>query len=81
MMEIRFEKANSLKAKPDVSKIGFGTHFTDYMFEMDYNEKDGWHDPRIVPYRNIEISPANTTLPRRRRSRFRWNFAKRRTET
>ena len=62
MAEIRFEKANVLKAKPDVSKIGFGTHFTDYMFEMDYNEKDGWHDPRIVPYRNIEISPANTTL-------------------
>ncbi|MBR2179529.1 MAG: branched-chain amino acid aminotransferase [Selenomonadaceae bacterium] len=62
MAEIRFEKTNNLKAKPDVSKIGFGTHFTDYMFEMDYNEKEGWHDPRIVPYRNIEVSPANTTL-------------------
>ena len=62
MAEIRFEKAASLKEKPDVSKIGFGTHFTDYMFEMDYNEKEGWHDPHIVPYRDISVSPANTTL-------------------
>lgn len=62
MVEIRFEKAETLKEKPDVSKIGFGTHFTDYMFEMDYNDKEGWHDPHIVPYRDIPVSPANTTL-------------------
>ena len=62
MADIRFEKASTLKEKPDVTKIGFGTHFTDYMFEMDYNEKQGWHDPRIIPYRDITVSPANTTL-------------------
>ncbi|MBQ7476873.1 MAG: branched-chain amino acid aminotransferase [Selenomonadaceae bacterium] len=61
-MEIRFVKADTLKEKPDVSKIKFGTHFTDYMFEMDYNPADGWHDPRIVPFRPLTISPANTTL-------------------
>ena len=49
MMEIRIEKATALKAKPDVSKIGFGTHFTDHMFEMDYDVERGWHDPKIVP--------------------------------
>ena len=37
-MEIKFVKAETLKEKPDVSKIKFGTHFTDYMFEMDYND-------------------------------------------
>ena len=62
MAEIRFEKALQLKEKPDVSKIAFGTHFSDYMFEMDYNPELGWHDPRIVPYRDISVSPANTTL-------------------
>ena len=62
MADIKFEKAAALKEKPDVSKIGFGTHFTDYMFEMDYNEKDGWHDARIIPYQDISVSPANTTL-------------------
>ena len=62
MMEIRIERATTLKAKPDVSKIGFGTHFTDHMFVMDYEDGKGWHDPRIVPYQDIMVSPANTTL-------------------
>jgi branched-chain amino acid aminotransferase len=62
MAEIKFEKAAKLKAKPDVSKIGFGTHFTDYMFEMDYDKEHGWHDARIIPYHDITVSPANTTL-------------------
>ena len=62
MSEIEFEKAAMLKEKPDVSKIGFGTHFTDYMFEMDYSKEKGWHDARILPYADIKVSPANTTL-------------------
>ena len=62
MSEIGFEKAAMLKEKPDVSKIGFGTHFTDYMFEMDYSKEKGWHDARILPYADIKVSPANTTL-------------------
>lgn len=61
-MEIKFVETKNLKAKPDVSKIGFGTHFTDYMFVMDYDADKGWHDPRIVPFENMSISPANTTL-------------------
>lgn len=62
MAEIKFEQAKSFKEKPDVSKIGFGTKFTDYMFEMDYHPEKGWHDARIVPYQDIAVSPANTTL-------------------
>ncbi|KHM52896.1 branched-chain amino acid aminotransferase, partial [Anaerovibrio lipolyticus] len=62
MADVRFVKADTLKAKPDVTKIGFGTHFTDYMFVMDYEEGKGWYDPRIVPYEDIKVSPANTTL-------------------
>ncbi len=38
MADIRFVQADTLKEKPaDVSKVGFGRVFTDYMFEMDYN--------------------------------------------
>ncbi len=62
MSEIKFVERKNLKAKPDVSKIGFGTHFTDYMFVMDYNPVDGWNDARIVPHENISIDPANATL-------------------
>ncbi|MCQ2009846.1 MAG: branched-chain amino acid aminotransferase [Sporolactobacillus sp.] len=57
---IAFHKADQLKAKPDASGLGFGKHFTDYMFEMDYSLDEGWHDPRIVPYGPITLDPAAT---------------------
>lgn len=62
MTDIKFVKAKTLKPKPDVSKIGFGTHFTDHMFEMTYDPDKGWHDPQIVPYGNLSLDPANATL-------------------
>ncbi len=62
MTQVKFVPAKTLKEKVDVSTIGFGTHFTDHMFEMTYDEGQGWHDPQIVPYTNIELSPANSTL-------------------
>ncbi|MBO8158962.1 branched-chain amino acid aminotransferase [Thermosyntropha sp.] len=55
---IRLEKTSSPKAKPDFNKLGFGNHFTDHMFIMDYTEGKGWHDPRIVPYQNLCLDPA-----------------------
>jgi len=32
------------------------------MFVMEYNDKDGWHDARIVPFDYIPIHPASTVL-------------------
>ena len=61
-MAIKFVAAKTLKPKPDVSKIGFGTHFTDHMFVMDYDAANGWHDARIIPHEKISIDPANATL-------------------
>ncbi|WP_425059854.1 Branched-chain-amino-acid aminotransferase 2 [Sporomusa carbonis] len=43
-------------------KLGFGKIFTDHMFVMDYVTGKGWHNPRIVPYGNIDISPAAMVL-------------------
>ncbi len=43
---------------PEASKLGFGSVFSDHMFLMDYNSKDGWHDARIVPYGPLSLSPA-----------------------
>ncbi|WP_196595153.1 branched-chain amino acid aminotransferase [Pectinatus frisingensis] len=62
MSTVKFVKAAKLKEKPDVAKIGFGTHFTDYMFEMTYTEGKGWHNAQIIPYDNISVSPANATI-------------------
>ena len=61
-MQIRFEPSPVLKPKPDVSKVRFGTQFTDYMFAMDFDRQNGWHDPRIEPYAPLMLSPANSTL-------------------
>ncbi|MBQ3054441.1 MAG: branched-chain amino acid aminotransferase [Clostridia bacterium] len=57
-MNIRIEKTTTPKAKPDFKNLGFGKIFTDHMFVMDYTEGKGWHDARIVPFANIELSPA-----------------------
>ena len=62
MQEIRIEKAKTLKQKPDFSKLGFGKFFTDHMFVMEYSDKEGWHDARIVPFDYIPIHPASTVL-------------------
>ncbi len=58
MLDIKFEKANVLKEKPDPNTLGFGEVFTDYMFMMDYSKKEGWHDAKIVPYGELSLSPA-----------------------
>ncbi len=50
------------KQKPDEDHLVFGQCFTDHMFEMDYDEGQGWHDGRIVPYHKIEIDPASCVL-------------------
>ncbi len=62
MSDIRIEKTKTPKEKPDFSKLGFGKFFTDHMFLADFNEKDGWHDLRIVPFDFIPIHPASTVL-------------------
>ena len=62
MQEIKIFKSEKLKAKPDFNNLGFGKYFTDHMFVMEYNDKDGWHDARIVPFDYIPIHPASTVL-------------------
>ena len=62
-MELRIEKTTSPKPLPeDESKLGFGINFTDHMFLMDYDEGEGWHDARIVPYDRIPLDPAAMVL-------------------
>ena len=39
-------------------QLGFGLVFTDHMFEMDYNAKNGWHNPVIKPVENLSLHPA-----------------------
>lgn len=43
-------------------KLGFGNHFSDHMFLMEYTQGRGWHDPRIVPYGPLHLSPSAMVL-------------------
>lgn len=62
-MEIKITKTTTPKQKPeDQSKLGFGKYYTDHMFIMNYDEGQGWHDARIVPYAPFQIDPASMVL-------------------
>lgn len=61
-MKISLVKTTTPKPKPDESNLGFGKHFTDHMFVMDYEEGAGWHNARIVPYGPLEMDPASAVL-------------------
>ena len=61
-MEITITRNADLKSKPADDSLGFGTLFTDYMFNMDYDLQNGWHNPRIEPYGPIAMDPATMFL-------------------
>ena len=61
--EIKIIKTENPKAKPtDESTLGFGKTFSDHMFMIEYDEGQGWHDARIVPYGPIPLYPAAPVL-------------------
>ena len=41
---------------------GFGTHFTDHMFTVEWTPAEGWHQARITPYGPITLDPAAAVL-------------------
>ena len=61
-MKISITKSNNLKPLVPENELGFGKVFSDHMFIMDYNKKDGWHNARIVPFAPIPLHPASTVL-------------------
>ncbi|WP_281888526.1 branched-chain amino acid aminotransferase [Paenibacillus sp. YYML68] len=52
------ELTTQKKQKPSAQQLGFGIHYTDHMFMLNYSEGQGWHSPRIVPYQPISLDPA-----------------------
>ncbi|MDO5140452.1 MAG: branched-chain amino acid aminotransferase [Eubacteriales bacterium] len=63
MMEIKITRTANPGQKPaDESKLGFGKIFTDHMFIYDWDDQNGWHDARIVPFGSLELHPASTVF-------------------
>ena len=61
-MQVTVTQSQTLKPKPDETNLGFGTIFTDHMFNMDYSVEKGWHNPRIEPYASIPMDPSTMVL-------------------
>ena len=62
MTEITVVKKDKVGTMPPEEKLGFGEHFTDHMFTMDYDVKNGWNNPRVIPYDQFCIFPAAMAL-------------------
>ncbi len=60
--DIALEKSGALKEKPPLDNLGFGRYFTDHMFIMEWNRKQGWSNARICPYQDFKMDPASTVL-------------------
>lgn len=61
-IEIQPLPENARKPKPtDEKALGFGKHFSDRMFIMEY-ESGQWRNPRIQPYAPLTLSPAAMCL-------------------
>lgn len=58
MLNIKFERNQNPKEKPDENNLKFGTIFTDHMFIMEYETSKGWYDSKIVPYQSITLEPS-----------------------
>lgn len=62
MSELAITKVSKPGTLPDESQLGFGKHFTDHMFVMDYETGKGWHSPRIEPYGTFGLEPSAMVL-------------------
>ena len=45
-----------------VNDYVFGKLFTDHMLSIDWDYKNGWHNPVIKPYGPIELAVTATSL-------------------
>ena len=45
-----------------LSNPGFGVHFTDHMFMVEWTPEKGWYDPRVTPYAPLTLDPATAVL-------------------
>ena len=62
-MKIEVVETKEKKEKPAWDEnLGFSKYFTDYMFTMDWTQKDGWCNAKIEPYAPLMLDPASLVL-------------------
>jgi branched-chain amino acid aminotransferase len=48
--------------RPKKEDLVFGTTMADHMLMVEWDLENGWGAPKIVPYQNLSISPAASSL-------------------
>jgi branched-chain amino acid aminotransferase len=65
-LDITATASDSPRSEAEVAEIlanpGFGTHFTDHMFTVEWTPDEGWHGARITKYGPLSMDPASAVL-------------------
>jgi len=61
-LQIERAKLQDMKPKPPISDLVFGKIFTDHMLSIDWDSQNGWHPPKIEPFRDFSMHPGAKVL-------------------
>mmetsp|Transcript_17735 Transcript_17735/g.40932 ORF Transcript_17735/g.40932 Transcript_17735/m.40932 type:complete len:406 (+) Transcript_17735:210-1427(+) len=53
---------SDFEKRPEKEKLKFGSTFTDHMLTIEWNNEHGWMPPKILPYQDLKLDPAATSL-------------------
>ncbi len=53
---------NDARLAEILANPGFGLHFTDHMFTVEWTPANGWYDARVTPYGPLSLDPATAVL-------------------
>ena len=64
-MDLQITKVEEHDRKPippSDTQLGFGRHFSDHMFQFNFDTENGWHNARITPYGPLTLEPSAMCL-------------------
>ncbi|WKT46317.1 Branched-chain amino acid aminotransferase II [Fusarium oxysporum f. sp. vasinfectum] len=56
--KLSIEKTGKPKGLSKPEDLVFGREFTDHMLAIEWNQDEGWLEPKITPYQNLSLDPA-----------------------
>lgn len=60
-VELKNDRSD-FEQRPAKENLVFGHTFTDHMLTVEWDTENGWGAPRILPYQDLKLNPAATSL-------------------
>eukprot|EP00532_Pseudo-nitzschia_australis_P002714 CAMPEP_0168182018 /NCGR_PEP_ID=MMETSP0139_2-20121125/11611_1 /TAXON_ID=44445 /ORGANISM="Pseudo-nitzschia australis, Strain 10249 10 AB" /LENGTH=401 /DNA_ID=CAMNT_0008102803 /DNA_START=161 /DNA_END=1363 /DNA_ORIENTATION=- len=60
-VDLKSDKSDFEK-RPNKDDLVFGHTFSDHMLTIEWDTENGWSSPKIIPYQDLKISPAASSL-------------------